>query len=244
MPEPRSFETRNASTGELEHFGALASRWWDPDGDLRTLHDINPARVALVDDWVGLAGKRVADVGCGGGLLSEAMAGRGAVVTGLDLSAEALAVARLHLHESGVQGVSYRECSAGELADDEPGSFDVVTCMELLEHVPDPAALLGDCARLLVPGGSLVVSTINRGAKAFFTAIVAAEYLTGLVPRGTHRYEQLIRPSELDAWGRRAGLDLVQLTGGRYLPFSRRFIIGGNADVNYFAWFRTADAQR
>ncbi|MCL4790804.1 MAG: bifunctional 2-polyprenyl-6-hydroxyphenol methylase/3-demethylubiquinol 3-O-methyltransferase UbiG [Gammaproteobacteria bacterium] len=234
-------EQANANPAELAHFGALASRWWDPDGEFRTLHDINPARVDLVDQLIGLKQKRIADVGCGGGLLAEAMARRGAEVTGIDMSAEVLDVARLHLLESGPLSVSYLHMSAEDLAQSSPGSFDAVTCMELLEHVPEPASLIAACARLLKPGGSLIVSTLNRTPRAFLTAIVGAEHLTRLVPRGTHHYQQLVRPSELDAWARRAGLHLEALIGGHYNPLDRSFTLGGNVSVNYFAHFRRPD---
>jgi 2-polyprenyl-6-hydroxyphenyl methylase/3-demethylubiquinone-9 3-methyltransferase len=230
-------EARNTSAAELAHFSRLASRWWDPDGDLRTLHDLNPARLAWVEDAAGLAGKRVLDVGCGGGLLSEAMARRGATVTGLDMSAASLTIARLHLLESPPLHVEYCETTAEELARSSPHAFDVVTCMELLEHVPDPARLVGACATLVKPGGSVLFSTINRTPRAFATAIVGAEYLTRLVPRGTHRYAQLIRPSELDAWGRQSGLQLASLRGGSYNPASRVFTLTSNPAVNYFAHF-------
>ena len=214
-------EGSNSSPTELAHFGRLASRWWDPKGEFSTLHDLNPVRPARIDGIVGLAGRRVLDVGCGGGLLAEAMARRGATVTGIDMSPESLAVARLHLLESAPLHVDYREIAAEDLARQAPQSFDVVTCMELLEHVPDPARLVRSCAALARPGGSVLFSSINRTARSFATAIVGAEYLSGLVPRGTHRYAQLIRPSELDAWGRRAGLTLCSLRGGSYNPASR-----------------------
>ncbi len=231
----------NHSDAEIAHFGRLAGRWWDADGDLRTLHDINPVRSALVEGWTQPAGRRLLDVGCGGGLFSEAMARLGAEVTGIDLSPEALAVARLHLIESGLQPITYRQVSSAALAAEQPGHYQIVTCMELLEHVPDPAALVGDCARLACPGGSVVFSTINRTAKAFALAIVGAEYLTRLVPRGTHRHERFIRPGELDGWARHAGLHLVALTGLRYEPLGRRCTAGVAADVNYVAHFRVPD---
>ena len=234
-------EQANANPAELAHFGALAGRWWDPEGEFRTLHDINPARVELMDQRVGLQGKRIADVGCGGGLLSEAMARRGAEVTGIDMSAEVLDVARLHLLESGPLPLTYLHISAEGLAQSSPGSFDAVTCMELLEHVPDPASLIAACAQLVKPGGSVIVSTLNRTPRAFLTAIVGAEYLTTLVPRGTHHYGKLIRPSELDAWARHAGLDLEALIGGHYNPLNRSFTLGGDIGVNYFAHFRRPD---
>lgn len=234
-------EQANANPAELAHFGAFASRWWDPDGEFRTLHDINPARVDLVDQRIGLQDKRIADVGCGGGLLAEAMARRGAQVTGIDMSAEVLEVARLHLLESGPLPVTYLHTSAEDLAASSPGSFDAVTCMELLEHVPDPASLIAACARLVKPGGSVIVSTLNRTPRAFLTAIVGAEYLTRLVPRGTHHYEQLVRPSELDAWARHAGLRLEALVGGHYNPLDRTFSLGGDVGVNYFAHLRRPD---
>lgn len=231
-------EVNNSSPAELAHFSRLASRWWDPDGEFRTLHDINPVRLEWIDAVVGLAGKRVLDVGCGGGLLAEAMAQRGARVTGIDMSPESLAVARLHLLASAQLPVDYRELPAEDLAAESPSTFDVVTCMELLEHVPDPASLVHSCARLVRPGGSVFFSTINRTARSFATAIVGAEYLSGLVPKGTHRYSQLIRPSELDAWGRRAGLTLQALRGGSYNPASRVFRLGEDPSVNFFAHFR------
>jgi 2-polyprenyl-6-hydroxyphenyl methylase/3-demethylubiquinone-9 3-methyltransferase len=232
-------EARNSDPGEIAHFSRLASRWWDPHGEFRTLHDLNPVRLAWIDDVAGLPGKAVVDVGCGGGLLSEAMARRGATVTGIDMSADSLAIARLHLLESAPLHVDYRETTAEDLAAQLPNAFDIVTCMELLEHVPDPQLMVRTCAALLAPGGSILFSTINRSPTAFATAIVGAEYLTGLVPRGTHHYEQLIRPSELDAWGRQAGLRLESLRGGAYNPVSRTFRLTDDPTVNYFAHFRS-----
>lgn len=228
----------NAHAAELAHFGALANRWWDPNGEFRTLHDLNPVRVDLVDRLAGLAGQRVLDVGCGGGLLAEAMARRGARVTGVDLSGESLQVARLHLLDSGVTGVEYREISAEDLARELPGGFQVITCMELLEHVPDPAGLVTACARLVGPGGHVIFSTLNRTTRAFLTAIVGAEYLSRLVPRGTHTYDQFIRPSELDSWARCAGLEMHHLIGGRYHPLTREYSLDAAPTVNYFAHFR------
>lgn len=234
-------KAHNSSPAEIAHFSRLASRWWDPDGEFRTLHDLNPVRLAWVDEVAGLAGNTVLDIGCGGGLLSEAMAWRGATVTGIDMSADSLAIARLHLIESSPLHVDYLETTAEDLALQSPNTFNIVTCMELLEHVPDPQRLVQACAALLAPGGSALFSTINRTPTAFATAIVGAEYLTRLVPRGTHRYEQLIRPSELDAWGRRAGLRLESLRGGAYNPASRTFKLTDDTTVNYFAHFRAPD---
>jgi len=230
----------NSNAAEIAHFSRLASRWWDPDGEFRTLHDLNPVRVAWIAEVAGLAGKRVVDVGCGGGLLSEAMARQGAHVTGLDMSAESLAIARLHLIESASLSIDYYETTAEELALQSPAAYDLVTCMELLEHVPDPGQLVKACAQLVKPGGSVLFSTINRTPQAFALAIVGAEYLTRLVPRGTHRYDQLIRPSELDAWGRQCGLQLASLRGGSYNPASRVFRFTSGTAVNYFAHFRLA----
>ncbi|MDH4021861.1 MAG: bifunctional 2-polyprenyl-6-hydroxyphenol methylase/3-demethylubiquinol 3-O-methyltransferase UbiG [Gammaproteobacteria bacterium] len=232
-------EARNSSPAEIAHFSRLASRWWDPNGEFRTLHVLNPVRLDWVDDVAGLPEKMVVDVGCGGGLLSEAMARRGAKVTGIDMSADSLAIARLHLLESAPLHVDYREMTAEDLAAQSPHAFDIVTCMELLEHVPDPQLLVRSCAALLAPGGSLLFSTINRTPAAFATAILGAEYLTRLVPRGTHHYEQLIRPSELDSWARQAGLHLESLRGGTYNPANQTFRLTDDTSVNYFAHFRS-----
>jgi 2-polyprenyl-6-hydroxyphenyl methylase/3-demethylubiquinone-9 3-methyltransferase len=233
----------NVDAREIERFGALAARWWDPNGEMRPLHDMNPARLDYVDARAQLAGKRVLDVGCGGGLLSEAMARRGAEVVGIDLSTSALDVARSHAQQSGV-AVEYREAAAESVAATDARRFDVVTCLELLEHVPDPAALVGACARLVRPGGHVFFSTINRNPKAWLLAVVAAEYVLGMLPRGTHDYARFLRPSEVDAWARANGLELATLSGMHYDPLARRWSIGGNVDVNYLAHYRagTSDA--
>lgn len=223
----------NVDPAEIDKFEALAARWWDPDGEFRPLHDINPLRLGWIERQAGgLAGKRVLDVGCGGGILSESMAQRGATVVGIDLAEEALAAARRHAGDAGV-AVDYRCIAAEALADAEPGSFDVVTCMELLEHVPDPAAIVDACARLARPGGTLVFATINRNAKAWLCAIVGAEYVLGLLPRGTHEYARLIRPSELAAWTRAAGLEPSAERGLTYNPLTQRYRLTDDVDVNY-----------
>jgi 2-polyprenyl-6-hydroxyphenyl methylase/3-demethylubiquinone-9 3-methyltransferase len=229
----------NVDPAEIAKFDSAAPRWWDPDGEFRPLHDLNPVRLDYIDGRVGLAGRRVADVGCGGGLLAEGMARRGARVLGIDLSSQAVAVAKLHALESGV-AVDYREMAAEALASAEPGAFDLVTCLEMLEHVPDPAAVVAATARLVRPGGDVVFSTINRNARSFALAIVGAEYLMRLLPMGTHRYARLIRPSELSRWARAAGLELVDLAGLAYDPFARRARLSGDVSVNYLAHFRRA----
>jgi 2-polyprenyl-6-hydroxyphenyl methylase/3-demethylubiquinone-9 3-methyltransferase len=226
--------TPNVDPSELAKFEALAARWWDPHSEFKPLHDINPLRLAWINDRVGLAGKRVLDVGCGGGILAEAMAELGAEVSGIDMGEAPLAVARLHLKESG-RNVHYRKVTAEELAGELPGAFDVITCMEMLEHVPDPASTVAACARLVRPGGQVFFSTINRNPKSFLFAIVGAEYVLRLLPRGTHEYLKFIRPSELERWARRAGLGLRELTGMHYNPFTRRYTLGPGVDVNYLA---------
>jgi 2-polyprenyl-6-hydroxyphenyl methylase/3-demethylubiquinone-9 3-methyltransferase len=222
----------NADPAELQKFGALAHRWWDPQGDMRPLHELNPLRLGWIDRLASLEGKRVVDVGCGGGILAESMAGRGARVTGIDLSAKPLRVAQLHALESGIE-VDYREASAEALAAESPGSFDVVTCMEMLEHVPEPASSVRACGALAKPGGWVFFSTINRNPKSFLLAIVGAEYVLRLLPRGTHEYARLIRPSELAAMARVAGLDVVEVLGLTYNPLTRQFALGRDTDVNY-----------
>jgi 2-polyprenyl-6-hydroxyphenyl methylase/3-demethylubiquinone-9 3-methyltransferase len=231
--------TVNVDPKELEKFGQLAHRWWDPSSEFKPLHEINPLRLKWIDETAGLCGKRVLDVGCGGGILSEAMAARGAEVTGIDLSERALKVAQLHLLESGNR-VTYLEAAVEDLAQEQPSSFDVVTCMEVLEHVPNPASQVDACARLLKPGGDAFFATINRNAKAFLLAIVGAEYILGLLPRGTHEYARLIRPSELSSWCRRAGLSVEAITGMRYNPFTHVYSLGPDTDVNYILHARAA----
>jgi 2-polyprenyl-6-hydroxyphenyl methylase/3-demethylubiquinone-9 3-methyltransferase len=222
----------NADPKELAKFSELAHRWWDPAGEFRPLHQINPLRLAWIEGKSGLAGKRVLDVGCGGGILAEAMARSGAHVKGIDLAEKPLKVAELHRLESGV-AVEYEAASAEELAAREPGRYDVVTCMEVLEHVPDPASQVAACAQLLKPGGHAFFATINRNPKAFLFAIVGAEYVLGLLPRGTHEYAKLIKPSELAAMCRSSTLSVREITGMTYNPFTKAYALGRDADVNY-----------
>lgn len=233
----QSTRHENADPAELEKFGRLAQRWWDPEGPQRPLHDLNPVRLRYVADRVALAGSAVLDVGCGAGLLSEALAASGARVTALDLAPELIEAAKLHLYESGVE-VDYRLVSVEALAAQQPGSFDAITCMEMLEHVPDPAAVVAACARLLKPGGRLFASTINRTPAAFALAIVGAEYVARLLPRGTHDYRQFIRPSELAAWLRAAGLEIEDVSGLAYDPLGRKARITGSTSVNYLVCAR------
>ena len=228
----------NVDPAELAKFQALASRWWDPDSEFRPLHEINPLRLDWIDRIVSLAGKRALDVGCGGGILTEAMAQRGAQVRGIDLAERSLQVAELHAIESGA-AVEYERIAAEELAAREPGAWDVVTCMEMLEHVPEPESTVRACAALARPGGWVFFSTINRNPKAFMLAIVGAEYLLRLLPRGTHEYEKFIRPSELVAAARRSGLEVVEMSGMTYNPITRRYRLDArDVDVNYLAAFR------
>lgn len=222
----------NVDPAELAKFEALASRWWDPASEFRPLHEINPLRLDWIDRAVGLAGKRVLDVGCGGGILAEAMARRGARVTGIDLAEKPLRVAELHQLESGVE-VEYRQVAAEALAAERPASYDVVTCMELLEHVPDPASTVAACAQLARPGGRVFFSTINRNAKAYLFAVIGAEYLLRLLPRGTHDYMKFVRPSELSRWCREAGLRELELCGMTYNPLTQAYRLGDDCDVNY-----------
>ena len=224
----------NASQAELDKFGALANRWWDPQGPQRPLHELNPARLGYVRDRTSLAGARVLDVGCGAGLLSEALAREGAQVTALDLAPELIEVARLHLLESGLQ-VDYSLQSVEQLAAEEPSSFDAITCMEMLEHVPDPGAIVRACATLLKPGGRLFLSTLNRTPAAFAVAIVGAEYVARLLPKGTHDYKQFIKPSELAGWLRAAGLQAEDVSGLAYDPIRRKAWVGGPTAINYLA---------
>jgi len=228
----------NADPAELAKFGALAHRWWDPGSDFKPLHDINPLRLDYIERRSGgLAGKRTLDVGCGGGILAEAMARAGATVTGIDLSDKALAVARLHRLESGVD-VDYRLSAAETLAAEAPASFDVVTCMELLEHVPDPASTVAACAKLVKVGGLAVFSTINRNPKAYLFAVIGGEYVLRLLPRGTHDYARFIKPSELAAFGRSASLEPDDLVGMTYNPLAKTYRLEADTSVNYIATFR------
>ena len=227
----------NIDPDEIEKFEAQAPLWWDKTGEFKGLHDINPLRLQYIDDRSPLSGKKVVEVGCGGGILAEAMAGLGARVTGIDIGDAPLAVARLHAQASGLQ-IAYRKTTAEDLADAEPEAYDVVTCMELLEHVPDPAAVVKACHRLAKPGGDVYFATLNRTWKAFLLAIIAAEYLLGVVKRGTHTYRRFLKPGEIDAWARQAGLVRQDLTGLHYNPVFNRKWLGGDTDVNYLMHFR------
>ncbi|MCY0388651.1 bifunctional 2-polyprenyl-6-hydroxyphenol methylase/3-demethylubiquinol 3-O-methyltransferase UbiG [Robbsia sp. Bb-Pol-6] len=230
----------NADPHELQKFSDIASRWWDPRAEFRPLHELNPLRLGWIDTLAPLAGKRVLDIGCGGGILSESMAVAGARVKGIDLSSEALGVADLHTLETGV-AVEYEEIAAEALAAREPGSFDVVTCMEMLEHVPHPAAIVQACATLVRPGGWVFFSTLNRNPKAYLFAVIGAEYIARLLPRGTHDYERFIRPSELAGFARAAGLTPHGFKGITYRPFSQRFSLSDDTSINYmFACQRSA----
>ena len=222
----------NVDPLELEKFNQLAHRWWDPNSEFKPLHDINPLRLDYIDRLAGLDGKAVLDVGCGGGILSEAMAARGAKVTGIDLGDRPLKVAQLHLLESGLT-VEYRKVAVEELAVEQPQHYDIVTCMEMLEHVPDPASIVAACARLLRPGGWCFFSTINRNAKAYLFAVIGAEYILGLLPRGTHDYAKFLKPAELAAYCRTAGLTPGRITGMTYNPLTRIYALGDDASVNY-----------
>jgi 2-polyprenyl-6-hydroxyphenyl methylase/3-demethylubiquinone-9 3-methyltransferase len=224
----------NANPAETAKFDRLAARWWDPDGESRPLHDLNPVRLGYIADRATLNGARALDVGCGGGLLSEALARAGADVTAIDLAPAVLDVARLHLHESGLE-VDYREVSVETLADEMPGRFDVITCMEMLEHVPDSASVVRACATLLKPGGRFFLSTLNRTPLAFGAAILGAEHVLRLLPRGTHHYAQFIKPSEIAAELRAAGLALDDLSGIAYNPFTRKASLTSSVAVNYLA---------
>ena len=232
MAEAATHSTINVDPQELEKFAALAHRWWDPGSEFKPLHDINPLRLDYIDELASLNGKRVLDVGCGGGILSESMARRGAQVTGIDLGEKALKVARLHQLESGV-AVEYRLMAVEAMADEQPAGFDVVTCMEMLEHVPDPAAIIAACARLVRPGGHVFFSTLNRNPKSYLFAVIGAEYVLNLLPRGTHEYEKFIKPSELAAWCRHAGLEVSGMKGMRYNPLMKTYRLGEDVSVNY-----------
>lgn len=227
----------NVDPGEVAKFDALAARWWDRDGEFRSLHEINPLRLDWIRQHVSLSGSKVIDIGCGGGILAESMATANAIVTGIDMAPGPLAVAKLHQQESGVK-VDYRHATAEELAATEAQSFDIVTCLEMLEHVPDPSRVIQSCTELVKPGGHVFFSTINRNPKAFAFAIVGAEYILKLLPAGTHQYEKFIRPSELESWARRAGLALKDSIGMHYNPITREYSLGSNLDVNYLMHFQ------
>ena len=226
-------QTGNVDPAELAKFSELAHRWWDPESEFRPLHQINPLRLEWIDALASLLGKQVVDVGCGGGILAEAMARKGAQVLGIDLAGKSLKVAQLHALEAGAEGVRYREVSAETLAEEQPGHFDAVTCMEMLEHVPDPAAVVSACARLVKPGGWVFFSTLNRNPKSFLFAIVGAEYVLRLLPRGTHEYARLIKPAELTRWARQAGLEIEGFKGMEYNPLTRRYWLSQDTSVNY-----------
>jgi len=232
MAEAAASGALNVDPQELEKFSALAHHWWDAGSEFKPLHDINPLRLDYIDRIAGLNGKVVLDVGCGGGILSESMAVRGAKVTGIDLGEKALKVAQLHRLESGVS-VDYRLISVEAMAAERPVSFDVVTCMELLEHVPDPAAIVAACSTLVKPGGHVFLSTLNRNPKSYLFAVIGAEYLLNLLPRGTHQYEKFIKPSELSGWCRQAGLEVSGLIGMSYNPLTKRYWLGTDISVNY-----------
>jgi len=227
----------NVHQHEIEKFGSQAERWWDPQGEFKTLHDVNPLRISFIQDYADLQGKRIVDVGCGGGILTEGLAKHGADALGIDLSEELIDIADLHGLESGVKA-NYKKISAEALAEQEPESFDHVTCMEMLEHVPDPASIISSCAKMVKPGGMVFFSTLNRVPKAYLLAIVAAEHVLKMVPKGTHEYKTFIKPSELSQTARQTGLELQGMVGIEYSPFSKRFKLGKDIDVNYIAAFK------
>lgn len=229
--------TANYDNGEIAKFEKLAARWWDPGSEFKTLHDINPLRLDYIDRHAPLQGKRVLDVGCGGGLLTEGMALRGAQVSGIDMGKAPLGVARLHQHESGLD-IDYQQATPEQMALEHAGEFDVVTCLEMLEHVPDPAAAIAACATLVKNGGHVFLSTINRNPKAYLFAVLGAEYLLRMLPKGTHDYSRFIRPSEMETWTRAAGLQLQDLTGLSYNPLTREYSLGADVSVNYLACFQ------
>lgn len=222
----------NVDHAEISKFEQLASRWWDPNSEFKPLHEINPLRLKYIDERVGLEGKKVLDVGCGGGILSESMAASGATVTGIDMGEAPLSVAKLHLLESGLE-VDYQRIPVEQLAAEQPGTYDVVTCMEMLEHVPDPSSIISACAKLAKPGGKLFFSTLNRNPKSYLFAIVGAEYILRLLPKGTHDYNKFIRPSEIDRWIRDANLKSTDIMGLTYNPLTQTYKLSNDVDVNY-----------
>jgi len=233
---------QNVDAAELAKFDAVASRWWDPQGESRALHEINPLRLDWIRQHIGLCDRHIVDIGCGGGIRAEAMSASGAKVTGIDMAEGPLAVARLHQVESKTD-VEYRHATAEELAAEQSARFDVVTCLEMLEHVPDPAQVVQSCAELVKPGGHVFFSTINRNPKSFLFAIVGAEYMLKLLPAGTHAYQRFIRPSELESWARSAGLELSASTGMHYNPVTGTYALGASLDVNYLMYFQRPAAE-
>lgn len=231
--------TENFDSAEIAKFEKLAARWWDPGSEFKTLHDINPLRLDYIERHVPLQDKHVLDVGCGGGLLTEGMALRGARVTGIDMGKAPLGVARLHQHESGLD-IDYQQATPEQMVQAHAGEYDLVTCLEMLEHVPDPAAAIAACAALVKDGGHVLLSTINRNPKAYLFAVLGAEYLLRMLPRGTHDYARFIRPSEMSTWTRAAGLQLLDLTGLSYNPLTREYRLGTDVSVNYLACFQKA----
>jgi len=230
--EAKTIQTLNADVLELQKFGELAHKWWDKNSEFKPLHEINPLRLNYIDSLASLSGKRVLDVGCGGGILSESMYFKGADVTGIDLGEQALNVAKLHQLESGAK-VNYELISVEQLALEQPASFDVVTCMEMLEHVPDPASIVAACARLVKPGGSVFFSTINRNPKAYLFAVLGAEYILNMLPKGTHDYAKFIKPSELSSWARQSGLNVSGMRGMSYQPLTQHYSLSDDISVNY-----------
>lgn len=230
----------NVNPDEIEKFGSMASRWWDPDGEFKTLHQINPLRLQLIDKTISLKGKKILDVGCGGGILSEAMAAKGADVTAIDLAKELIDVAELHSLDTGVE-VNYQLISVEDLAQQQAASFDTVTCMEMLEHVPDPVAIIQACSQLVKPGGYVFLSTLNRNPKSYLLSIVGAEYILGMLPRGTHDYASFIKPSELAAWSREANLELIDSRGIEYNLLNKSFSMTQDISVNYICIFKKPD---
>lgn len=237
----QTMNTLNVDPNEIAKFEELASRWWDAQGEFKPLHEINPLRLHYIDERANIEGKKVLDVGCGGGILSESMAQRGAKVTAIDMGKAPLSVARLHAMEADVE-VDYQQITVEELAIKMPGEFDTVTCMEMLEHVPDPASVINACCQLVKPGGSVFLSTINRNPKSYLFAIVGAEYILNMLPKGTHDYEKFIRPSELDEWARKSQLELKDITGMTYNPLTKSYKLGRDVDVNYMThYLRSAE---
>jgi 2-polyprenyl-6-hydroxyphenyl methylase/3-demethylubiquinone-9 3-methyltransferase len=226
-------QQRNVDPAEIAKFEALASRWWDPESDFKPLHDLNPYRMGYIDNYINVAGLKVLDIGCGGGILSETLAKRGANVTGIDMTDAPLQVAKLHALDAGIDTIEYRQITAEELAEEAVETYDVITCMEMLEHVPNPANILKACHRLLKPGGKAFFSTINRNPKAWLFAIAGAEYLLKLLPKGTHSYEKFIKPSELTRYARQAELNVLNITGIQYNPVTKGFKLTGDVSVNY-----------